>query len=51
MQNLKYCGSQTPSDFVSIGRSAQIVFETDTSGAGRGFQVEYKAAGAFAFLS
>lgn len=47
MQNVRYCGSQTPPDFFSVGRSIELVFasDSDSSGAGRGFKLEYKAAG------
>ncbi|OXA47104.1 Cubilin [Folsomia candida] len=45
MQDVRYCGSQTPPDFFSVGRSIELVFRTDSSGSGRGFKLEYKAAG------
>jgi hypothetical protein len=45
MQDVRYCGSQTPPDFFSVGRSVEVVFHTDSSRSGRGFKIEYKAAG------
>jgi hypothetical protein len=47
LQDVKYCGGDTPPDFFSVGRSVELVFHTDASGgaSGKGFKIEYKAAG------
>ncbi|ODM98815.1 Cubilin [Orchesella cincta] len=45
LQDVNYCGSDTPSDFFTIGRSAEIVFHSDSITTRKGFKIGYKAAG------
>jgi len=46
LQDIKYCGTDTPPDFFSVGRSVELVFQSTSlsSPSGKGFKIEYKAA-------
>ncbi|CAL8142101.1 unnamed protein product [Orchesella dallaii] len=45
LQDVNYCGSQSPPDFYTVGRSAEVVFHTDGSTTRKGFKIGFKAAG------
>ena len=45
LQSYRYCGSETPPDFFSVGRSVEITFQSDSFNSARGFKLQYKAAG------
>ncbi|CAL8121470.1 unnamed protein product [Orchesella dallaii] len=47
LQNVHYCGSETPPDFFTVARSAELVFHTGDTESGstrKGFKIGYKIA-------